>query len=208
MLYTLRILLDTLFPPTAHGIRLRTITPEIFVRYYSECTVDTVTALSTYHIPAVQAAVAACKFEQSLHAPMLLASLMNEWLSRHPTTGRTVIIPIPLSRARQSERGFNQVERVLTYLPKTPIRGIETRWLKRPLNTARQTSLDRVERQKNMTHAFAVTGQVARIDWSAITRVIITDDVLTTGATLNAARATLAPHLPAHVELICLAWAH
>jgi predicted amidophosphoribosyltransferase len=204
----LRIILDAVFPPTVHELCLRQYAPAAFSQLYRPTIIGTHTALSQYEHRSVQAAVAACKFENNHYAAKLLSTLLATWLSLHTRTGTTLIIPLPLSSARKKERGFNQVERVLTYLPVNQNHCIATRFLARTHDTTRQTSLNRIERQQNMQGAFAATSAALNNSWDHITRVIICDDVLTTGATLTAARVALAPHLPRHIELVTLAWAH
>lgn len=208
MKHALRIILDTLFPPTVHERRLRAIAPDTFALALHPTVVFPHLALSHYDSPAVQAAVAACKFENNSHAASLLATLFARWLSHQKQTGITVIIPLPLSTNRQKERGFNQVERVVRAMPPIASLRIESTWLVRTHHTAPQTSLDRSGRLQNMSGAFSVRLPLTNCDWGLITRVIICDDVLTTGATLTAARTALAPHLPPSVELVTLAWAH
>ncbi len=205
----LRIVLDTLFPPTQHEKRIRTLSTETFARLLRPTTIDRHIALSLYDIADVQAAVAACKFEKNIQAAKLLAALCDSWLEQNKQAGVTVLIPIPLSYKRRKERGFNQVERVLNNLPHHPSILIAPHLLKRVRDTKRQTSLGRTERISNLTGVFATQPQqLALIDWSSVTRVIICDDVLTTGATLTAARSALAPHLPSNITLVTLAWAH
>jgi ComF family protein len=204
----LRIIIDSIFPPTKHGTLLASITPAQFVRHYHTLPVHQVVTLSRYQTPVVQAAIVACKFEKNLRAATLLATLLTTWMSTHETTGTTILIPVPLSRTRQTKRGFNQVTRVLSYLQKNPLVRVEQHWLIRGSDTIRQTSLNREARLKNMTNAFAVSRTITTIDWSNISRIIICDDVLTTGATLTAAKTALQPHIPTEVELICLAFAH
>jgi len=204
----MRIVLDSIFPPTVHGRLLREYTKERFARHLSPQPVGAVVSLSHYYKTPVQAAIAACKFERSQHAARLLATLCVAWLETNQTTGITLLIPIPLSAKRQKERGFNQVTRVLHYVPTAKQLKIEERLLFRSLDTVRQTSLGRSDRLNNLKGAFIMSPTIATYDWAEINRVIICDDVLTTGATLEAARAELAPHLPAHVTLVLLAWAH
>lgn len=208
MQHILRIILDTLFPPTPHGRLLSKTTEELFTQLYSEERAYGTVTLSHYHAPHIQAAIAACKFENNHQAARLLSTLLPIWLQAHPSTGVTVLLPIPLSRKRTTERGFNQVERVLHNCHLVDNCRLETTWLERCIDTKRQTSQNRTDRLVNMNNAFAVTRAVQHVDWNNITRVIICDDVVTTGATLSAARSALGPHLPTHVTLITLAWAH
>lgn len=205
---TLRIVLDSIFPPTVHGVILRDYTRERFAGHLKPVPIHECIALANYFSPAVQSAVAACKFEKSLHAATLLSVLLEAWLKANPIDGVTLLIPIPLSSEREKERGFNQVTRVLEYLPSIPSIKIERRLLRRLVHTSRQTSLGRYERLKNVKDAFIIDSLIAEYDWSKITRVIICDDVTTTGATLEAARVKIAPLLPLHINLQLIAWAH
>lgn len=90
------------------------------------------------------------------------------------------LVPVPLHARRKRERGFNQAEvlaRIVSGLPGW------TRYkagnLKRLRHTPRQAELSRVERLKNLTGAFAWLGA------SVPARVLLVDDVYTTGATMN-----------------------
>ena len=204
----LRIILDALFPPSHHECLLRTVTNDTFIRHYNPTIHTGTVALATYNSRTVQAAVAACKFEKNQHAATLLASLLTRFLDTHTVTGTTVLIPIPLSEKREQERGFNQVTRVIEKcLPHNDV-VLKTNWLLRPIDTTRQTSLGRKARLQNMKGAFAINPRLHQVDWSTISRIVICDDVLTTGATLEAARATVQTAVPKHVKILCLAWAH
>ena len=204
----LRILLDTFFPPSEHGKWLRRITPVDFLTHYNPTSIDGVIALAPYQSRSVQAAVAAGKFENNHHAAQLLAPLFTRWLTLHPTSGLTVLIPVPLSTKRENERQFNQVTRVLSYLPPSEHYQIQTNWLVRSIDTNRQTSLDRAKRLKNMTGAFTATSSLQHASWRGVSRIILCDDVITTGATLKAAHTVLRKHIPKNVEVLCIAWAH
>jgi ComF family protein len=119
----------------------------------------------------------------------------------HNTTGAETIVPIPLAKKRKAERGYNQIEEVLRYVRTDSVLHIETRALKRIRNTRPQTKLTRKERAQNVADAFLVT-KPERIRNK---NIILIDDVVTTGATLQAAKAALMPHKPASVACIALA---
>jgi ComF family protein len=89
------------------------------------------------------------------------------------------LLPVPLGRARQRERGFNQA----ALLAERVARGAGTRmhahWLVRARETQPQTDLDVIARRANVRGAFAASSAVAGL------HVALVDDVLTTGATTS-----------------------
>ena len=91
------------------------------------------------------------------------------------------LIPIPLSKQRYKERGYNQVEAIAQHASKTLSFPLITHLLKRTRHTAAQTSLGKDARLSNMKNAFAAKD----LDPSPL--YIVIDDVSTTGATLSAA---------------------
>jgi ComF family protein len=97
------------------------------------------------------------------------------------------IVPVPLYHARQRERGFNQAERLAACLSEAVKIPLNTRWLKRVVPTQTQTRLTREERLANVRRAFAVR-RGARL---AGERVVLVDDVMTTGATTSACAGAL-----------------
>ncbi|MEO8576352.1 MAG: ComF family protein [Gemmatimonadales bacterium] len=102
---------------------------------------------------------------------------------------RTAIVPVPLSRSRQRERGFNQSEVISRYLAgiwRIPV------WdgaLERAASSRSQTELTPGERLSNVAGAFAVpAGAIAMLRGA---HIILVDDVVTTGATLRACASAL-----------------
>jgi ComF family protein len=207
MIHILTSLADIIFPPSEHAKLLRAWDSERFHSLYRPQSRNGVHLLSEYTIPAVQAAVTACKFENNEHATQLLGGMLKLWLHELSNVP-TLLIPIPLSNQRQKKRGYNQVEEVLKKISNLPYDNkIDTKILLRLLDTKPQSTLSRVDRLKNMDGAFSVNKSATKI-LQRYRRVIICDDVLTTGTTLIAAKKALTPHLPPTTELICLAWAH
>lgn len=207
MIYTFQILFDILFPPTEHEKMVRAITLEKIPFLYQPQKINNVISLSDYRRREIQALIASCKFENNFQAARILGALFKIWLDIQ-SSKRTLVVPIPLSRKRHKERGFNQVEKSLCYAKNLPKDyEINSQILIRIKNTPPQTSLKREERLKNLYGAFMVQKNYSNY-LKTFERIIICDDVLTTGTTLNEARAILLPHLLPTTELICLAFSH
>ena len=101
---------------------------------------------------------------------------------------RTALVPVPLSVRRERERGFNQ-SGVLANVVGSHL-GIEA-WhdvLIRTHFTSSQTRLTPEERLRNVSGAFRVAGDPARLRGA---HLVLVDDVVTTAATLNACAAAL-----------------
>lgn len=96
------------------------------------------------------------------------------------------VLPLPLTQARLRERGFNQALQLARALAP---RKTHADWLLRLRDTPDQHRLPRGERLRNMENAFGVArGKRHRIEGQ---RLLLIDDVMTTGATLNAAASVL-----------------
>lgn len=91
-----------------------------------------------------------------------------------------IIIPIPLCDSHMKKRGFNQAEQLAR--PLSMLLGIpmDTRAVKRVKETSSQVDLSREERFKNLEDAFF--GNPAKLKSK---KVLLVDDIVTTGATLN-----------------------
>jgi ComF family protein len=90
-----------------------------------------------------------------------------------------VVVPIPLSRQRRLERGFNQVDLFARPLALMLHLDFQSRGLKRVKETDSQVGLSQDERWMNMKNAF-----VANANEVAGKNILLLDDVMTTGATL------------------------
>jgi ComF family protein len=92
-----------------------------------------------------------------------------------------VVLPVPLHPVRERERGFNQAWLLADALARSWRIPTHRRALIRVRQTETQTHLDREERMANLRGAFAVR----RPDAVAGRRVLLMDDVLTTGSTAS-----------------------
>ena len=110
--------------------------------------------------------------------------------NRSPTTSRpsslpTVIVPMPLSRQRRRQRGFNQAELLAAAIGRALGLKRDGKCLVRTRHAPPQRSLPRAARLRNLRGAFAVRRPLPG------TRLALLDDVATTGATARAAAEAL-----------------
>ncbi len=98
-----------------------------------------------------------------------------------------LIVPVPLHSTKEREREFNQAERLARHLGKARGIPVNARLIRRVKYTQTQTHLDYRRRQENMRGAFTgCPGQQLNGE-----RIILVDDVFTTGATTDACARTL-----------------
>jgi ComF family protein len=103
-----------------------------------------------------------------------------------PFADNSTLIPVPASPERLTERGYNQATLLAKSLAKKFDVRVDNDAVVRIRETGSQANRNWVERRKNVKHAFAATRSLAGES------VVLVDDVLTTGATLNeCARAAL-----------------
>lgn len=141
----------------------------------------------------LQTALHKLKYRKNIGFGEALALPLAEYLS---TLNWEVemVVPIPLSAKRFSERGYNQVGVISqplalihkwTYAPNA---------LKRTKHTRSQVGLNISQRLENVTNAFAANPHVVKNK-----KILLMDDVATTGATLNSATSALLDAGASHV---------
>ena len=122
------------------------------------------------------------KYNRQIHLRHLVARWLGAALDDPRLRDRRfdVIVPVPLHPARKRERGFNQAT-LLAELLSAQI-SIQCRpLLERVRYTTTQTALDRAERMENLHNAFRLRKNMNVQDL----RVLLIDDVMTTGSTLS-----------------------
>ena len=115
-------------------------------------------------------------------APFLAGKMAEELLRRPEHLPADRIIPVPLHPVRLRERTFNQAELLARSLSRKLDIPVESDWLIRCRATQPQTDLTREERARNVRGAFDLRGK-ARLKGF---RILLVDDVLTTGSTAQA----------------------
>jgi len=199
-------ILQLIFPPSEDEQIIASVQEEDFVRLMTTRCISETNTLLQYNNTQVRSAIHLLKFHDHAHARRLLSAVLAKYLSE-TIPSEYIIIPVPLSKKRERQRGYNQVTNVIKDALRTPpLYLCEQQILVRKQHTTPQTSLSREARLTNVTNAFSITNQLTASKKLAGKHILLIDDVMTTGATLKAAKATLLPLNPASIT--CLALAH
>jgi len=122
------------------------------------------------------------------HVAARLARLMFAALQREPINSANLIIPVPLHPGRERERGFNQAAVLARELARLSHLPLDEHSVVRRVQTGRhRAGMDSRARRESVADAFAVRHAEA----IAAKRVLLIDDVFTTGATVSACAAVL-----------------
>ncbi|WP_036282747.1 ComF family protein [Methylocystis sp. ATCC 49242] len=135
-----------------------------------------------------------------------LAGPMGRWMARAGAdilSDADVLAPIPLHRLRLIARRFNQSAALANVVSRECGAPVETMALMRVKPTAPQVGLSRAQRAANLSGAFRVDPERAALLKGQ--NVVLVDDVLTTGATANAAARALLKAGAARVDLLVFA---
>lgn len=126
------------------------------------------------------------KFHQGLLEARLLGTLLAEAVvvEYRDQALPDVLVPVPLSLRRLAARGHNQALSLANIIGRRLGRPVKRRHVRRVHHGVPQRTLSRKERLNNLTDAFASR------PWQG-ERVAVIDDVITTGATLEALAGTL-----------------
>jgi ComF family protein len=136
------------------------------------CTFDGVVRTAIHHL----------KFRQARYMASLLAQLLAKGLARRPIEA-DLVLPVPLSPSRHRQRGYNQSELIalaVKRLGHLPAPSPDS--LTRVRDTRPQVGLPAAERLRNLRGAFRCEAPKL----VAGRRCLLIDDVMTTGATLEA----------------------
>jgi ComF family protein len=165
--------------------------------------------------PAYERARAAVRFDDTarmlVHAlkyrdRLDLAPILGRWMAnagRELTAEADLIVPVPLHWRRQWARRFNQAALLAEVVGKASGRPVAHGALRRIKATAQQVGLARNERALNVQGAFGVRPD-AKIEVAG-RRLVLVDDVLTTGATIEACTRALMRAGAASVDVLVFA---
>ena len=130
-----------------------------------------------------------------------LAQLIIKRLNASCIASCDYVVPIPLHWSRYAQRGFNQADIIATMIASTHNKKVAY-VLKRHKKTLFQAALTALQRKENVAQSFSITHLAS--DYAGKHLVII-DDLMTTGATLQAAAKELIKLKPASITAIVAA---
>ena len=109
------------------------------------------------------------------------------------------LIPVPLHPKRRRERGYNQAELIAEALAKRTGIPLEKKLLLRVINTSPQKQLSAKERKNNLKNAFQMSKNIVQLE-----KVLLIDDIYTTGSTVDAAAGALMGAGVKKVYVLCI----
>ena len=133
------------------------------------------------------------------YAPVLAREAYQmhaDWIKR---IAPEAILPVPLHPIRQRERGYNQallLAREISRLSGIPL---DDKLLLRVEYTQKQRTLDPAQRKNNLKNAFQTSRKIVQLS-----RVLLIDDIYTTGSTADAATQALRAAGIRDVYLLCI----
>jgi ComF family protein len=160
-----------------------------------------IVALGAYHRdPVLRDMILAMKYgDRTWYSREFGWQLAEKITGMYPDNAWDAVIAVPLHRSRLWKRGYNQAALVAGYLAKTL--GIPAHnWLLSRVRRTRPQYGGRTDRQRNIRSAFS-TGGICRN-----ARLILVDDVVTTGSTAGECAAELFKAGAAEVLVAACAW--
>jgi ComF family protein len=216
----LTTLIDTFFPRRCPGCGVFDVWvcelcivaachPQIELWNHGANEIKKFVSLGLYHQPLLENAMDLYKFHRATELATLFATLLSPGISELLNTRNLdvtrdspiILIPAPLHKHRIRERGFNQnlllAQKITDELVQLFDRTLVTcrnDLIIRTRHTKHQTTVGAQQRATNLENAFALRPEAKDILPNAT--VILIDDIVTTGATLNELAHTIAPTKP------------
>jgi len=151
--------------------------------------------------PPITEAVKVFKYRGKMHGLATFTALSQHFFQQHPQEEPDLIIPVPLHIRRLRQRGFNQAL-ILSQKIFSAYRGkINPHILERRHWNKPQTGLQGAERHRNVKNAF----MVRRPENIYNKKILLVDDVFTTGATVNECARVLLKNKAATVSVFTFA---
>ncbi|MGF7141937.1 ComF family protein [Anaerotaenia torta] len=154
---------------------------------------------------AMRTSVAGFKYRgRKEYAVFYIRELVRLYGERIRKLSPDAIVPVPLHRSKYRERGYNQAEVLARGIGRELQLPVYSRLLVRDRKTLPQKKLSDKERRRNLTEAFRVGGHPSGKSPSVPERILLVDDIYTTGSTVDACSRILKAHGAKEVYFIVL----
>jgi len=162
-------------------------------------------ALYTFHKKSkVQHLIHQLKYKGRMDVGIYLGKLLGADLANTETfKDVTRVIPVPLHPDKQRKRGYNQSEQFAVGLAKSMNIEMDATSFIRTVDTETQTRKSRFARWENVKEIFKVTAPEKLTN----THILLIDDVITTGATLESAAHILLSLEGVKLSVACIGYA-
>ena len=144
------------------------------------------------------------KYRGNRRAGLYLGCLLGQEIKHSSISDCDMIIPVPLHRRRLNKRGYNQSEVIARGVSKITGIPVASHLIGRKQNMRSQTSMNRQERFENMATAFTLSKKALDLHDK---RILIIDDIITTGATLEACSQTLLSRFNCQIFIATVSYA-
>lgn len=196
-------LLDILFPSRClkcgkeksflcDKCRVKIINPHFADLNKNGC--EKVFSFLSYNNPAVKKLLWNLKYRHISEIAKILSEIILYNCTYFSTIDKKsyILIPVPISTKRKRQRGYNQSALIAEFISKkTGIVLINELLIKKKETIPQVETKNKKERIKNLKNSFAINKNAVKEKGVKNARVILVDDVITTGATLNEAAKTL-----------------
>lgn len=160
--------------------------PDNPIEHYFWGRLDLVSATAQYYFTkdsGMQHLMHVFKYQRNQALGMFLGKLMGQSLLAAPRfSGVDALVPLPLFKSKERARGFNQATVLCKGISEAWGKPVWTDVVIRTEHTESQTKKNRIERWQNMRHRFEIINE-EKIRGK---HLLLVDDVVTTGATLEA----------------------
>lgn len=143
------------------------------------------------------------KYKQNKELGLQLGRLMGDILKKSNRFKIDALVPLPLFPKKEALRGYNQAEVLCNGIAEILDLPVLNNVITRPRHTETQTRKGRIERWKNIEGKFHLVNPKAIKD----KHILLVDDVITTGATLESCGAELLKAENVRLSIACLCYA-
>ena len=128
------------------------------------------------------------KYNKKTYISRVIAEIMNDRMLIEDLD-YDIVIPVPINKKRKRKRGYNQAELIAGYFSDFQGTKCDNKCLVRLKNTEPLKSMSPTERKESLLNAFNITEHGRKMIYGK--RVLVIDDIYTTGATMDSVCLTL-----------------